>query len=195
MNLVKQLNKIRNNIFVSRIAAAVMMLMAFSYIGLKRIRSKLIGLRRIQASRLLQLHVLFGIAAGTLAILHTGNLVRSPMGIALLLTYSGIVATGAIGRYQLRRLSDELRVNEGQLLTLRKYLDEAVVDPQQNIAQPATKISSAIADIEVADQIGETLKAAFRRWTIVHVLLSILMLALLVVHIASVFYLGLRWWP
>ena len=177
------------------IAGAVMMVLSFAYIGLKRVRGKLIGLRRIQASRLLQLHVAFGIAAGTLVVLHTGNLVRSPIGFALLLTYSGILATGAIGRYQLRRLSDELRVNEGQILTLRKYLDAAVVDPQKSTAQPATKISSAIADIEVADQIGETLKSAFRRWTIVHVLLSIVLLALLAVHIASVFYLGLRWWP
>ena len=177
------------------IAGAVMMVLSFAYIGLKRVRGKLIGLRRIQASRLLQLHVAFGIAAGTLVVLHTGNLVRSPIGFALLLTYSGILATGAIGRYQLRRLFDELRVNEGQILTLRKYLDAAVVDPQKSTAQPATKISSAIADIEVADQIGETLKSAFRRWTIVHVLLSIVLLALLAVHIASVFYLGLRWWP
>ena len=180
------------------IAGAVMMVLSFSYIALKRVRSKLIGLRRMQASSLLQLHVAFGIAAGALAILHTGNLVRSPMGFALLLTLSGILATGVIGRYQLRRLSDELRVNEEQLLILREHLDTAV-DPRnldQDAAQPATRISSAIADIEVADQIGGTLKAVLRRWTIVHVLLSIVMLAILALHIASVFYLGLiRWWP
>ena len=180
------------------IAGAVMMVLSFSYIVLKRVRGKLFGLRRMQASRLLQIHVAFGMVAGAFVIFHTGNLVRSPMGFALLLTLSGILATGAIGRYQLRRLSDELRVNEEQLLTLRKHLEMAEVDPRDldhDAAQPATRIASAIADLEAADQIGGTLKAAFRRWTIVHVLLSIFLLAILVLHIASVFYLGLRWWP
>lgn len=180
------------------IAGAVLMLLSFAYIGLRRVRGQLIGLRRIKASRLLLLHIAAGLTAAALGLVHTGNLVRSPMGVGLLLTLLGILATGAVGRYQLKRLSAELQANEEDLLALRKHLGAAAADaPGQGAParEAATSVVSAIADVEAAQQISGVLKAAFRRWMIAHVLLSITMLAILALHIVSAFYLGLRWWP
>ena len=180
------------------ISAALLMVLAFAYLVLKRLRGRVFGLRQTRASRLLQLHVGFGLAAGTLALVHTGNLVRSPIGLGLILTLIGILATGLVGRYQLRRLSDELQENEEDLLTLRGHLETADLRrhlPEANASRPAKEVVSAIADVEAAQQLRGALQAGFRGWTIVHLLLSIALLAILALHIVSNVYLGLRWWP
>jgi len=112
-----------------------------------------------------------------------------------------VVASGFVGRYYLAHIGQDLRDQQKELGVLRTRYDslalaaaglkdQAVVDPN---GVPLGQLLGAMSDLEFAITARETLKRTLARWVVLHIAASIVMYALLVLHIWSGIYYGLRW--
>ncbi|MBX3316657.1 MAG: hypothetical protein KF902_07325 [Phycisphaeraceae bacterium] len=205
------------------IAGAVLMLVTLAYPIVKRIpfvNSRIT--RHISMQSLLALHVYAGIFGPLLGIIHTGHKFESPLGIALTAVMLTVVVTGFTIRYLLTYTGREIKDKLVLLQTARGDLDSAwgVLEnsPAEARALPkapffaaglaalgldvsprgpageVTRLAESVADLEYAIRTHELFKRWFARALMVHIVLSIILYALLILHIWSGFYFGLRWW-
>lgn len=70
---------------------------------------------------------------------------------------------------------------------------EAITDPKTARSVRALRLAESIADVEYAIKTHEVLKRRTAGWLKVHIITSCAFYLLLVVHIGSAFYFGLRW--
>jgi hypothetical protein len=154
------------------------------------------------AERLLGLHIYGGLLEALLAILHSGHNYRSALGIALVVDILVVVGTGFFGRYYLGHLGAEVRQQQALLGTLRSAYDRTALSlgaasriPSTAPDVPILRLVDAIADAEYSLTIRETAKRITGRWMIVHTVASIVLYGLLLLHIGSSVYYGLRWLP
>lgn len=185
------------------IAAASLMLLvllypAIKYVGWLRARVT----RHVSLGRLLSLHIYGGLLAALIAILHSGHNYRSVLGIALVLDILVIIGTGFIGRYYLGHLGAEVRQQQALLGTLRSVYDRiafrlgAAAGSAATVPDvPILSLVDAIADVEYSLTVREAAKRIAARWMVAHTVASIVFYGLLLLHISSGIYYGLRWLP
>jgi len=205
------------------IAAAVLILVTLAYPIVKRIPFVNARVtRHISVQSLVAMHVYAGIFGPLLAIIHTGHKFDSPLGIALTAVMLTVVVTGFTIRYLLTYTGHEIKDKLVLLQTARGDLDSAwgVLEnsPAEARALPkvpflaaglaafgfdvaprgpageVTRLAESVADLEYAIRTHEVFKRWFGRALMVHIVLSIILYALLALHIWSGFYFGLRWW-
>ncbi len=185
------------------IAAASLMLLVLLYPAIKYIGwLKARVTRHVSLGRLLSLHIYGGLLAALLAILHSGHNYRSVLGIALVVDILVVVGTGFVGRYYLGHLGAEVRQQQALLGTLRSAYDRislrlgaAPGTPSTAPDVPILRLVDAIADTEYSLTVRETAKRITGRWMVVHTVGSIVLYGLLLLHIGSGIYYGLRWLP
>ena len=204
------------------ISGAVLMLLPFLYVAIKRIpfiREHVSKYLPIQKA--LSLHVYLGIIGALLALIHTGHNYHSVLGIALTATVLLLVVGGFAVRYLLAYVSRDIKDKLSLLQTARGDLDNAwgVLEstPSPAPVRPAspwwaasglafagahglatpvariTVLAEYVADLEYSVRAHEFLKRWFARALIAHIVLSIVLCVLLAGHIASGIYFGLRW--
>lgn len=205
------------------IAGAVLMLFTLAYPIVKRIPFVNARItRHISMQSLLALHVYAGIFGPLLAIIHTGHKFDSPLGITLTAAMLTVVVSGFTIRYLLTYTGHEIKDKLVLLQTARGDLDSAwgVLEnsPAEARALPnapllsaglaafgfdvaprgpagdVTRLAESVADLEYAIRTHEVFKRWFGRALMVHIVLSVILYALLALHIWSGFYFGLRWW-
>lgn len=182
-------------------AAALMILVlvypAVKYIGWLNKHAT----RHVSQGRLLSLHIYGGLLASIIAILHSGHKYQSVLGIALVIDIMVIIATGFIGRYYLGYLGTEVRQQQALLGTLRTAYDRIALrlGAQRGGAAapdvPILDLVDAIADSEYSLIARDAAKRIAGRWTVLHIVASIALYGLLLLHIGSGLYYGLRWLP
>lgn len=59
----------------------------------------------------------------------------------------------------------------------------------------AVQLSDAIADVEYAIKSQEVVRSTFGRWLACHIVIAIVLYSLLIIHVWSVWYFGIRWLP
>lgn len=184
------------------IAAALLFALLLLYSAVKRlawVKKRTENFLSIGA--VLTFHVYAGAVGALLAIIHTGHKFQSPLGIALTVAMLTAVASGFVGRYYLASIGAELRDDQKQLGILRTRYDslasaaaglkdQVVIDPN---GVPLDQLLGSMSDLEFAITARETLKRTLARWVVLHIAASIVMYALLVLHIWSGIYYGLRW--
>lgn len=184
------------------ITSAVLMLLMLLYPAVKYIgwlRRHLTP--RVSLGRLLALHVWGGLLAALLAIAHSGHKYESPLGIALVVAVLAVVGTGFVGQFYLAYLAGEVRQQQVALGTLRSAYDRiagrlaGAATPGPATALPVLDLVDAIAESEYALVIRSSARRIAGRWMVAHTMASILLYALLVVHVGSGIYYGLRWLP
>lgn len=185
------------------IAAASLMLLVLLYPAIKHIGwLKARATRHVSLGRLLGLHIYGGLLGALLAILHSGHNYQSVLGIALMVDILVIIGTGFVGRYYLGHLGTEVRHQQALLGTLRSAYDRIALrlgaaagnaSPAPNI--PILRLVDAIADVEYSLTVREAAKRIAARWMAVHTIASIVLYGLLLLHIGSGIYYGLRWLP
>lgn len=182
---------------VTGIAAALLFVSLLSYWIAKRIpwvkeRTK----NTVSVGALLTFHVYAGAIGALLGIVHSGHKFVSPLGIALVVSMLVVVGTGFIGRYYLAQIGEELRDQQKALGALRTRYD-VMARGEQPIARSDAgdidELLGAISDLEFQLSERETLKRVLARWVVTHIVAAILMYALLILHIWSGIYYGLRW--
>lgn len=183
------------------ITAASLMILVLAYPAVKHIGwlNKRVT-RHVSLGRLLGLHIYGGLLASIIAILHSGHKYQSVLGIALVIDIMIVIATGFIGRYYLGYLGTEVRQQQALLGTLRTAYDrvalrlgarQATVTAAPDV--PILDLVDAIADVEYSLTARDAAKRIAGRWTVVHIVASIALYGLLLLHIGSGIYYGLRW--
>lgn len=203
------------------IAAALLMLSTFLYVAIKRVAwVKRLTLRVVSMGTVLRVHIYSGIFGSILGLLHTGHKFESVLGIALIAVMLGVVISGFIGQYLMTFISAETREKRISLSVLeQRYRESAMAlaehpdrqnavrtlskmwflsrfreaSPEIKLAREAHELSESIADLEYVLSSHAAIKKIFGRWVKVHIVLSFLFLILLVVHIWSSLYFGVRW--
>jgi hypothetical protein len=204
------------------IAGAALMLVPLAYPIAKRIpalRTRITA--HITMQSLLTLHVYAGIFGPLLALIHTGHKFDSWLGITLTAAMLLVVVSGFTVRYLLTYASQEITDKLLLLQTARGDLDSAwgVLEhaPAEMRALPkarllaaglasvgieipfggpvgeVTRLAESVADLEYAVRTHELLKRWFGRSLKLHIVLSVILYALLTLHIGSGIYFGLRW--
>lgn len=205
------------------IAGAVLMLIPLAYPIVKRIPFVNARITpHLSMQSILALHVYAGIFGPLFAIIHTGHKFDSRLGITLTTAMLLVVVSGFTVRYLLIYAGQEIKDKLLLLQTARGDLDSAwgVLEnsPTDASALPkarflaaglaafgfdlsaggpsgeVTRLAESVADLEFAIRTHELFKRWFARALMVHIVLSIILYALLALHIWSGFYFGLRWW-
>ncbi len=204
------------------IAAALLVLLPLLYTLAKRfaaVRARMPTALSLPA--LMTVHVGAGILGPLFAVIHSGHRYSSWLGIALTAVLLLVVLSGLVVRYLLSHVNRELRDKLELLQTARGDLDNAWAqrDAGSRAAGELTvpgllsagvasfgldmrfdaaggrimQLADAVTDLELGVAMDESLKRWFRRCTVLHIALSILLYALLAVHIGSEVFFGLRW--
>lgn len=206
------------------ITGAALMLVPLAYTLAKRVPFVKAHLSpRMSLQAMLNLHVYTGILGPLFAIIHTGHKYDSWLGIALTAVMLLVVASGYVVRYLLTYVAHEITDKLALLQTARGDLDSAWgalerlpadmrAPPEAPVwsaslaslgleiraggpAGEVTRIAESVADLEYAIRMHEWFKRWFSRALKLHIALSVLLYALLALHIGSGIYFGLRWLP
>jgi hypothetical protein len=204
------------------IAGAVLMLVPLAYPIAKRIPFFTARITpHVSMQSLLTVHVYAGIFGPLLAIIHTGHKFHSWLGVTLTGVMLLVVVSGFAVRYLLTYVNQEIKDKLVLLQTARGDLDSAwgVLErsPPETSALPeaplfaaglaslglerssggpageVTRIAESVADLEYAVRTHELFKRWFGRALTLHIVLSVILYALLALHIWSGIYFGLRW--
>lgn len=203
------------------IAAAFLMFSTLIYVAVKRISwLKRLTTRMVSMRTILTCHVYSGILGSILALMHSGHKFQSVLGIALTAVMLGVVFSGFVGQYLMSFISEETREKRTSLSTLeQRYRETALalaeypdrqnivrslshswflswftgVSPDIQLAKEAHQLSESISDLEYALRSYAAIKIIFGRWIKFHIILSIFLFILLVMHIWGGFYFGVRW--
>ena len=204
------------------IAGAALMLIPLAYPIVKRVRFFRDRITpHVSMQTLLLVHVYAGIFGPLLAIIHTGHKFDSLLGITLTAVMLLVVVSGFALRYLLTFVGHEITDKLLLLQTARGDLDSAwgVLErapaarqslPRSPLlaaglaslgwglsdggpAADVTRTAESVADLEYAVRTHELFKRWFARSLKVHIVLSVVLYALLALHIASGIYFGLRW--
>lgn len=204
------------------IAGAALMLVALAYPIAKRIpflNARITPHASMQS--LLALHVYAGVFGPLLALIHTGHKFGSLLGITLTAVMLLVVVNGFAVRYLLTYVGQEITDKLVLLQTARGDLDSAwgAIEnapaemralqkvpvwwpglasvgfelPIGGLAGEVTRTAECVADLEYAVRTHELFKRWFRRSLTLHIVLSVILYALLALHIGSGIYFGLRW--
>jgi hypothetical protein len=204
------------------IAGAILMLVPLAYTVVKRVpflRKQVT--KHVSLPSLMTLHAWSGIFGPLLAILHTGHKFDSPLGIALTTTMLLVVVSGFIVRYLLTYVAHDMTDKLLLLQTARGDLDSAwgVLEhspPEKrqlpratfrtatlaslgfetSTYQPAITViqtAESVADLEYSVRLHELFKRWFARSVKMHIVVSLIFYALLLLHIGAGIYFGLRW--
>jgi hypothetical protein len=204
------------------IAGAVLMLLPLAYPLVKRVPFLHTQItKRVSLQSLMTVHAWAGIFGPLLAILHTGHKFDSPLGIALTTSMLLVVVSGFIVRYLLTYVAHDMTDKLVLLQTARGDLDSAwgVIEnspPEKRVPPRATlrtaflasvgvetstnepaiiviQTAESVADLEYSVRLHELFKRWFARSLKVHIVVSFIFYALLLLHIGAGIYFGLRW--
>ncbi|MBW2094062.1 MAG: hypothetical protein JRI80_04165 [Deltaproteobacteria bacterium] len=164
-------------------------------------------------------HILYGLLGACLVVVHSAHKFSSLIGVLTFLALLVLVLSGIVGKFLYRKVNRTLRVQKGDLKLLREHFaltreklkaceivteqgnerggDDPVIE-DQDMAEACKGLldeTYAIAELEYSVSAFEWTKKLFSKWVQVHYLLTFFLLAMLVVHVLTTFYYGIRWLP
>ena len=205
------------------VSGSVLMLIPLAYMIVKRVpRLKSLVTSRVRMKTLLTWHIYAGVVGPILVLLHTGHKFESPLGIALTGMTLIVVVSGFIGRYLMTFFSREIREKLSLLTDLQAQYEEMKrglesgcelqslgtfsllrarlvsrlsEEPRPGLSRllDLARLAESIADVEYAIATHEHFKSAFKAWLKIHIVLSLVLYALLGLHVWAAIHFGLRW--
>ncbi len=182
-------------------------------------RKRVLGKRGKQNP--LNRHITYGLTGSCLVVIHSAHKVSSLIGLFIFLTLILLVLSGIVGRFLRRKVGKNLKDQKKNLGLLKKRMKEkqneiASCDfsfirsgttameegnPEEEISRSEmVRICRqwldtfyAVADLEYSIKVFDRTQRLFSGWIRAHYGLTFLLLALLVVHVMTVFYYGIRW--
>ena len=200
------------------VAGAVLMLVPFVYLVIKRVPALHDRVtRHISMGALLTIHIYAGVLGPILGLVHSAHKFNSPVGVALTGMMLVVVLSGYLGRYLLGQLSRAVRGRRTDLAAVQDALSRAPREPNESpgivarvlawtrrvfASHPAEKTSAlptrlqlaeAVADLEFAVRAEALVQSLFEKWLKLHIVIAMILYALLALHIWSGLYYGLTW--
>ena len=155
-------------------------------------------------------HIIYGLLGATLGTIHSAHKFSSPIGVLTFLALLLVVLSGIIGRFLYRSVNKQLREQKKDLSLIKGHLkmlsaktaaygtevDEFANEENDQVKENCRHIfqqAYAAAELEMSIGMFEKTKALFSKWLHVHYLLTFFLVTMLVVHILTALYYGLRW--
>lgn len=170
----------------------------------------------------LKYHIYAGLFGPALVVVHSGHSYATLNATLAFLTMVVIVMSGLAGRFLLRKISKSEKNLVRRISLLREELkrkkaqidsqacagilesEEAIEESGIDIAiEPIETekcgelvvLAEAVVDNEAAMKGFSGTKALFKKWLRVHIYMTAFLFAMIVVHVLSTIYYGLRWLP
>ena len=199
------------------IIGSIMILMTLIYPFRKRI------LKKKGRQNPLNSHVTYGLLGPSLVVMHSAHKFSSLIGILVFLSLVLVVFSGIVGRYLYKKVNRSLREQKRDQKLMKSRIeyrkqemvaacktDEAADESETDTAGDYEAYSleemmekcgdwldevRTLAEIEYATRFFDRLKTVFSRWIRIHYVISGLLFALMIVHVMTTIYYGLRWMP
>ncbi len=198
------------------IAGAAFMLMALFYSFRKRI------LKKRGKQNPINRHITYGLLGSSLVVIHSGHAVSSLIGMFIFLSVLLVVLSGIAGYYLYKRVTRTLKDHKKDSELLKAHLKKrrhellsacriSEPDDLKDVSPPLWRLRfrsdmmdecarwtdevRVLADKEYIIRFFDRLKSIFTKWIRVHYTMAFLLFALLVVHVLTTLYYGLRWLP
>ena len=157
-------------------------------------------------------HIAYGLIGASLVVIHSGHKLESLIGILIFLSLVLVVLSGIVGRFLFKKVNRSLKEQKRDHKLLKARIerrkqdlfaacrvdlsDENAVEDMviDECSQWHDEIRS-FAENEYNMKFFDRLKTLFTRWIWVHYIISALLFALLIVHVMTTLYYGLRWLP
>lgn len=170
----------------------------------------------------LKVHIYAGLIGPSLVIIHSGHTYASWTGTLAFTSTVAIVLSGLVGRYLFRKVNRSIKDQKRAISEMRKDLalkksqidtqlcasilgidglSERDDDDDSYDAVEASRcgelltLSQSIVDTEYTLQGFTKTKALFGKWLKIHIYLTAFLFAMILVHVLSTTYYGLRWLP
>ena len=171
----------------------------------------------------LKFHIYAGLIGPSLVIIHSGHTYASWTGALTFLSMVAIVLSGLVGRYLFRKVNRSIKDQKRAISEMRKdlLLKKSQIDAQTCAsilgidglsesdgdgedsydAIEASRcgellaLARSIVDTEYTLQGFTKTKALFVKWLRIHIYLTAILFAMILVHVMSTIYYGLRWLP
>ena len=196
------------------ILGSIFMLMTLVYSFRKRIL-KIRG-RQNPLSR----HINYGLIGSSLVVIHSAHEVSSLVGILIFLSVVLVVLSGIAGYFFFKKVNRSLKEQKRDYDLLKTHIKNrrqelmaaCEIDDPGDIVSLRPRILTSpwsekddcdrwleelhvLAEKEYSIRFFDRLKIVFSRWFNIHYAFSIILFALLVVHVLTTIYYGLRWLP
>ena len=195
------------------IAGTVFIFMALIYPFRKRV------LKKKGKQNPLNTHITYGLVGPSLAVIHSAHKFASLIGTLIFLALVIVVLSGITGRFLYRKVNRALQSQEKDLKLLKDRFHSRAKGMRKISSSSENKLESdvepsehtegtplapydilldearTIAELEYSISFFDRIKRIFSWWIQAHYLLSAFLFALIVVHVLTTLYYGLRWLP
>ncbi|MGM0423946.1 MAG: hypothetical protein ACQEQX_03370 [Thermodesulfobacteriota bacterium] len=199
------------------IAGTVFILLTLIYPFRKRV------LKKKGRQNPLNTHITYGLLGPTLVLIHSAHKYDSLIGTLLFLALLIVVLSGIIGRFLYGKVNRSLRKQKKDLELLKTRFEEqkkgvlalcatragdsnakeamhaeASGDSEAESMEQCQRLweeARSIAEMEYTVTFFDRLKHVFSWWTQAHYVLSAFLFVLIIVHVLTMLYYGIRWLP
>jgi hypothetical protein len=197
------------------IAGAVIMSLTLIYPFRKRVQKKR------GKKNPLNRHIYYGLIGPCLVVVHAAHKFSNLIGVITFLSMFLIVSSGIVGRFLFGRVNRTLRQRQKDLALLKSQFEAKKKDPellQACVIRPAVErveedetvedeqmergdrkceelldVVHTLAETEYVVKAFTGTRKLFSKWLRVHYMLALLLFSMLIVHVLTTFYYGLRW--
>lgn len=167
-------------------------------------------------------HMYYGLIGPCLVVIHAAHKFSNLIGVITFLSMFLIVFSGIVGKFLFRRVSRTLKQQQKAASLLRaqferqkknaELLEACLIKPENEPAQDnespeyeqikwerdrqceeLLEVVHSLAETEYLVKAFSGTKKLFSRWLRVHYMLALLLFCMVIVHILTTFYYGLRW--
>ncbi len=197
------------------IAGTILIVMTLIYPLRKRI------LKKKGKQNPLNSHVTYGLIGPSLVVIHSAHKFSSLVGILVFISLVLVVFSGIVGRYLFKKVNRSLREQKRDHRLMHDRIEsrknemsaacmvnEEETDASQDAPEQWVTHSDmtaacgqwldevqALAETEHSIEFFDRLKVLFSRWLRIHYWISGFLFALIIVHVITTLYYGLRWLP
>lgn len=199
------------------IIGSILILMTLIYPFRKRV------LKKKGKQNPLNKHITYGLIGPSLAVIHSGHKLESLIGILMFLSLVLVVLSGIVGRFLFKKVNRSLKeqkqdykilnerierrkqellaacradyTNGGEMDELADRKLTLLFHTPERMDECSLWLDEvrALAEKEYNMRFFDRLKKLFAKWTWVHYVISGFLFALLIVHVITTLYYGLRW--
>ena len=201
------------------IIGTVLILMTLIYPFRKRV------LKKKGKQNPLNSHITYGLIGPSLVVIHSGHKLESLIGILIFLSLVLVVLSGIVGRFLFKKVNRSLKEQKQDHKLLKDRIErrkqelfaacsvdysngnavgESVGRESSAFSPPPDLMDEcshwldelrAFAEKEYNMRFFDRLKTLFTQWIKIHYVISGFLFALLIVHVITTLYYGLRWLP
>jgi hypothetical protein len=198
------------------IAGGVIMTLTLIYPFRKRVQ------KRRGKKNPINTHIYYGLIGPSLVVIHSAHKFSSLIGVVCFLSMFLVVFSGIVGKFLFRRVNRTLKQQQTDLSLLTDRFEQlreeantlqasltktGLIQPENETAsedeeleweqdrkyEELLDVTHSLAETEYVVRAFSGTKTLFKRWVKVHYILALLLFSIMIVHVLTSFYYGIRW--